>query len=518
MSVSGSWPYTTASRCPRRRVCTSDATSSGGTARSPAKPATPPVSVPRAPRGCPRPPPRPRAPWQPGERPVVGIEVGHAEAIELGADGVRPQPATQVEPGQHVLVELVPEVPQAACCQTGSISPIVTDTTRRERHPAMLRTCCVPERGSPSSRLPPCTTWRGSKRASRRWRAWGYEPVRAPHLGRTHRYLAGTREERGGRSRVGAPVSRRGRGLVRSRWLRHGPLPRCDRLGCARGPAGDRVQRRDRALLRDAHAGSGNRGPRPGAPLARGPQRCSRARRASARFSPAEPVPRLGGRVLVGSEPFRATGPLVGGNLCVLASLCGTPWALEAAGAIVLLEEIAEQPYKVDRLLTQLVASGAFEGVRGFALGTFLGSDAPSGADWSIARRHQRGARTAGRANRLRAPDRTRPAEPRGRPPPLRGARARRARAGWARGDGLMWTAVDRLVADGAARGLYAGAALVVRGPDRVLHETVTGAAEITPATAARAIRHGMGSREPHEGARDGPARHGARRRPRIDR
>jgi CubicO group peptidase (beta-lactamase class C family) len=44
-----------------------------------------------------------------------------------------------------------------------------------------------------------------------------------------------------------------------------------------------------------------------------------------------------------------------------------------------------------------------------------------------------------------------------------------------------MWSAVDQLVADGAARGLYAGAALVVRGPDSVLHETVTGSAEVRP-------------------------------------
>jgi CubicO group peptidase (beta-lactamase class C family) len=44
-----------------------------------------------------------------------------------------------------------------------------------------------------------------------------------------------------------------------------------------------------------------------------------------------------------------------------------------------------------------------------------------------------------------------------------------------------MWTRVDSLVAEGAARGLYAGAALVVRTGDRVLHESVAGAAEIVP-------------------------------------
>jgi len=70
--------------------------------------------------------------------------------------------------------------------------------------------------------------------------------------------------------------------------------------------------------------------------------------------------------------------------LCVLASLAGTPGALRAAGCIVALEDTGEAPYKVDRLLTQLLQGGAFEGVRGFALGTFDGADAPEGADWTV--------------------------------------------------------------------------------------------------------------------------------------
>lgn len=65
-------------------------------------------------------------------------------------------------------------------------------------------------------------------------------------------------------------------------------------------------------------------------------------------------------------------GRLIGGNLAVLASVAGTPWALQAAGAILLLEDVAEAPYRIDRLLTQLVQSGALRGVRGLALGDFL--------------------------------------------------------------------------------------------------------------------------------------------------
>lgn len=82
--------------------------------------------------------------------------------------------------------------------------------------------------------------------------------------------------------------------------------------------------------------------------------------------------------------PGSASGRLVGGNLCVLASLAGTSGALRAAGCIVALEDTGEAAYKVDRLLTQLIQGGTFEGALGFALGTFDGADAPEGSDWSV--------------------------------------------------------------------------------------------------------------------------------------
>ncbi len=76
-------------------------------------------------------------------------------------------------------------------------------------------------------------------------------------------------------------------------------------------------------------------------------------------------------------------GRVVGGNLCVLASLCGTPSQVDATDAIVLLEEIGESSYKIDRALTQLVQSGAFQGAKGFAIGTFTNCWLPEDADWS---------------------------------------------------------------------------------------------------------------------------------------
>jgi muramoyltetrapeptide carboxypeptidase len=81
------------------------------------------------------------------------------------------------------------------------------------------------------------------------------------------------------------------------------------------------------------------------------------------------------------------SGPLVGGNLCVLASLCGTPWQLDARGCVLLLEDIGEPPYKLDRLIWQMKSAGAFDGVRAVLLGEFTGSTphiAPGRTPWTL--------------------------------------------------------------------------------------------------------------------------------------
>lgn len=65
----------------------------------------------------------------------------------------------------------------------------------------------------------------------------------------------------------------------------------------------------------------------------------------------------------------RATGRLVGGNLALVSSLCGTPWAVSFRDAIVVLEDIGEATYRIDRMLTQLRLAGAFERCVGVAFG-----------------------------------------------------------------------------------------------------------------------------------------------------
>jgi muramoyltetrapeptide carboxypeptidase len=79
--------------------------------------------------------------------------------------------------------------------------------------------------------------------------------------------------------------------------------------------------------------------------------------------------PTDGSRTVV---PGRARGITVGGNLSLLAAERGTPGARpSAAGAVVVLEDIDQPPYSIDRLLTQLLRSGWFDGVAGIALGSW---------------------------------------------------------------------------------------------------------------------------------------------------
>ncbi|MES2959349.1 MAG: LD-carboxypeptidase [Pseudomonadota bacterium] len=74
----------------------------------------------------------------------------------------------------------------------------------------------------------------------------------------------------------------------------------------------------------------------------------------------------------------RASGRLVGGNLSIVAALCGTPWAWPVEGAILFLEDVSEALYRVDRLMTQLRLAGVLAGARGFVLGSFTEDEDPS--------------------------------------------------------------------------------------------------------------------------------------------
>ena len=72
-----------------------------------------------------------------------------------------------------------------------------------------------------------------------------------------------------------------------------------------------------------------------------------------------------------------AEGPLLGGNLSVLTRLLGTPFMPPLDGAILLLEDQGERPYRLDRMWTHLRLAGVFERARGIALGSFTSCEEP---------------------------------------------------------------------------------------------------------------------------------------------
>ena len=80
-----------------------------------------------------------------------------------------------------------------------------------------------------------------------------------------------------------------------------------------------------------------------------------------------------------------ARGRLRGGCLSLIAASLGCPEQLDARGAILLLEDVIEPPFRIDRMLTALRRAGVFEGVRGIVLGDFPACHPPRGAGFTLA-------------------------------------------------------------------------------------------------------------------------------------
>ena len=91
-------------------------------------------------------------------------------------------------------------------------------------------------------------------------------------------------------------------------------------------------------------------------------------------IAPAEPL--IGSATYVGGT---VEGPLLGGNLSVFTRLLGTPFMPPLDGAILLLEDLSEQPYRLDRMWTHLELAGVFRRIRGIALGQFIGCEPRDG-------------------------------------------------------------------------------------------------------------------------------------------
>jgi muramoyltetrapeptide carboxypeptidase len=73
----------------------------------------------------------------------------------------------------------------------------------------------------------------------------------------------------------------------------------------------------------------------------------------------------------VGLGRGKARGRLVGGNLSLISALEGTPFAIDTRGAILLIEDLREAPYRVDRMLRQLRLAGKLQRLKGAILGQF---------------------------------------------------------------------------------------------------------------------------------------------------
>lgn len=95
------------------------------------------------------------------------------------------------------------------------------------------------------------------------------------------------------------------------------------------------------------------------------------------------PIPRPPTTTL---HPGKARGRLLGGNLTVLSTLMGTPWVPDFAGAILLIEDVGEAPYRIDRMLNQLKLAGVLGKAAGVVFGqcTRCVSDYPDYAGFTV--------------------------------------------------------------------------------------------------------------------------------------
>ena len=71
------------------------------------------------------------------------------------------------------------------------------------------------------------------------------------------------------------------------------------------------------------------------------------------------------------AKPIEIKGELWGGNLAILAALTGTPWLPKAKGGILFIEDVHEHPYRVERMLTQLLYAGVLARQKAIVLGHF---------------------------------------------------------------------------------------------------------------------------------------------------
>ncbi len=92
-------------------------------------------------------------------------------------------------------------------------------------------------------------------------------------------------------------------------------------------------------------------------------------------------VPTSGVEVL---RTGKAAGRLYGGCLSMLVASLGTPFEIQTDDTILFIEDIAEKPFRIDRMLMQLRLAGKLEKVRGFVFGEMLDCAPPKGETYTL--------------------------------------------------------------------------------------------------------------------------------------
>jgi len=92
-------------------------------------------------------------------------------------------------------------------------------------------------------------------------------------------------------------------------------------------------------------------------------------------------IPAEGAEVL---QAGQAQGRLYGGCLSLLVASLGTEFEVQTEGALLFIEDVAEKPYQIDRMLMQLRLAGKFKGVRGFIFGEMLDCVQPGRQDYTL--------------------------------------------------------------------------------------------------------------------------------------
>jgi muramoyltetrapeptide carboxypeptidase len=215
-------------------------------------------------------------------------------------------------------------------------------------------------------------------------RALGFEPVFEEtvfdrHLG----YLAGTAETRAAAfARAWADPSIAAVIAVRGGYGSVQLLPRLDAASFAATPKAFIAYSDNTSILTwltQACGSVGFHGPMLEGRLARGAEGYDRDsfERCLTRAGPAGDITHPHLETL---SPGESAGVLTGGTLTQLTASLGTPFAFDPpAGAVLFLEDVAERPYRVDRLLTQLKLSGVFARASAIVFGEMARCDEPGG-------------------------------------------------------------------------------------------------------------------------------------------